>query len=141
VRARMAEVLAAKQELHDDLVMLSGMGLGAEQLGVEAALEVGVPYVAVLAFPGQEAVWPADAKDHFRALVDKAHAEVLLQAKEPPNKQGVSAALSRRDAWLARNAAEALVVWDGEDPGAGRTVRSLREHLGEEEVWVLDPNE
>ena len=141
VRGRLTEVLEAKRQLHPDLVVLSGMGLGAEQLGAEAAVEVGVPHVAVLAFPGQESVWPADARDRFRHLLDKAHTQVLLQAKAPAGKQAASAALSRRDAWLARNAAEALVVWDGADPAVGRTVRSLREHLGEEEVWVLDPAE
>jgi hypothetical protein len=34
-----------------------------------------------------------------------------------------------------------VVVWDGEDDGVGRLVRSLRDHLGEEEVWVIDPAE
>ena len=48
-------------------------------------------------------------------------------------------ALSRRDAFLARHANEAIVVWDGEDDLVGRQVRSLRDHLGEEEVWVVVP--
>ena len=43
------------------------------------------------------------------------------------------------DAWLGRHGAEAIVVWDGEDPAVGRTVRSLQDHLGEDEVWVLEP--
>ena len=141
VRSRLAEVLAAKRRLHPDLVVLTGMGLGTEQLAAEAALEAGVPYVAVLAFPGQDAMWPADTKERFARLLDKAHAQVLLQAKLPSGRQAVSGALSRRDAWLARNAEEAIVVWDGDDALVGRLVRSLRDHLGEEEVWVLDPHQ
>ena len=140
VRARLAEVLAAKRQVHPDLVVLTGMGLGTEQLAAEAALEVEVPYVAVLAFPGQDAVWPAAARERFAALVDKAHAQVLLRDRTPTGKQAVSAALARRDAWLARHAEEALVVWDGDDAPVGRIVRSLRDHVGEEDVWVLDPN-
>jgi len=31
------------------------------------------------------------------------------------------------------------VVWDGKDPAVGRTVRSLQDHLGEEQVWILEP--
>jgi ribonuclease HI len=139
VRRRFGEVLAAKRELHPDLVVLSGMGLGAEQLAVEAALEVGVPYVAVLAFPGQDAPWPSEVRERFRSLLDKAHAQVLLQSKAPDTRQGVAGAMSRRDTWLARHAQEAVVVWDDEDAAVGRTVRTLREHLGEEEVWVLRP--
>jgi hypothetical protein len=30
-------------------------------------------------------------------------------------------------------------VWDGEDASIGSQVRSLRDHLGEEEVWVVEP--
>ena len=141
VRAKLAQVLEAKRQLHPELVVLTGMGLGAEQLAAEAALEAGIPYVAVLAFPGQDAVWPSDARDHFRHLLDKAHSQVLLQSQEPNGKQAAAGALSRRGAWLARSAAEAVVVWDGEDDGVGRLVRSLRDHLGEEEVWVIDPAE
>ena len=141
VRSRLAVILAAKHQLHPELVVLTGMGLGAEQLAAEATLEVGVPFVAVLAFPGQESVWPADTRQRFHHLLDKAHTQVLMQAAPPAGKQVAAAALSRRDAWLARNAAEAVMVWDGEDPAVGRAVRSLRDHLGEEEVWVLDPAE
>ncbi|HEX2064036.1 MAG TPA: ribonuclease H, partial [Acidimicrobiales bacterium] len=36
VRARLAEILEAKLQLHPDLVVLTGLGLGAEQLGAEA---------------------------------------------------------------------------------------------------------
>jgi len=30
-----------------------------------------------------------------------------------------------------------VLVWDGEDERIGRLVRSFRDHLGEEEVWVV----
>ncbi|MGI8684466.1 MAG: RNase H family protein [Acidimicrobiales bacterium] len=139
VRRRLGEVLAAKKELHPDLVVLSGMGLGAEQLAVEAAHEAGVPYVAVLAFPGQDSPWPSDVRDRFQRMLDKAHAQVILQSTTPDTRQGVAGAMSRRDTWLARHASEAVVVWDGTDPAVGRTVRTLQDNLGEEDVWVLEP--
>ena len=53
----------------------------------------------------------------------------------------MESALARRDAWLARHAHEAVVVWDGQDPATGKLVRSLRDHLGEEDVWILSPAE
>ena len=141
VRDKLAQILRAKRQLHPNLVVLTGMGLGAEQLAADAALEAEVPYVAVLAFPGQDAVWPQQSRERFARLLDKAHAQVLLQAKTPSGKQAAAGALSRRDAWLARSAEEAVVVWDGDDAAVGRLVRSLRDHLGEDEVWVLDPHE
>jgi hypothetical protein len=47
--------------------------------------------------------------------------------------------MARRDAWLGRQADEAIVVWDGADPAIGRQVRLLQGRLGEEEVWILTP--
>ena len=139
VRSRLAEILSAKAGLHPDLMVLTGLGLGAEQLGAEAALEAKVPFFAVLAFPGVDAVWPASSRRCFEKLRVAAAGEVVLQRAAPTDRAGAGGALARRDAWLARHASEALVVWDGEDPSVGRLVRSLRDHLGEEEVWVVEP--
>ena len=138
-RDRMAEVLVAKRQLHPDLAVLTGLGLGAEQLGAEAAAAAGVPYVAVLAYPDPHSVWPSAAKRRFEELLAGATGRIVLQARPPATKQQAGAALRRRDAWLAGNAHEALVVWDGHDPDVGRLVRALQDALGEEEVWVLDP--
>ena len=139
VAAKLAEILAAKKELHDDLVVLTGGGLGAEQLGAEAAAAVGVPYVLVLPYPDPDSLWPKASRDRFATLLAAADGVVLLQAKAPETKQKAGAALARRDAWLARHADEALVVWDGKDPFVGRLVRSLHDHVGEDEVWVVEP--
>lgn len=135
----LTEIIDAKAQVHPDLVVLTGLGLGAEQLGAEAADHAGVPYVAVLPYPEQESVWPAASKQRYRALLDKAQTTVQLQNKRPETKQQAGAALARRDGWLARNADEAVAVWNGDDPFVGRLVRSLQDHLGETEVWVVDP--
>jgi ribonuclease HI/uncharacterized phage-like protein YoqJ len=139
LRDRLAEILAAKLELQPDLTVLSGLGLGAEQLGAEAALRAGVPLVGVLAFPGMDEVWPAASRERFAKLLAGAASQILLQHKKPISKQGAGGAFARRDAWLARNSAEAIVVWDGEDPAVGRTVRSFQDRLGEAEVWIVEP--
>ena len=139
VRKKLAEILAAKKELHPDLVVMSGGGLGAEQLGMEAAASVGVPYVAVLPYPSPDSMWPAPSRERFSSLIAGADGVVLLQAKLPETKQKAGAALARRDAWLARHADEALVVWDGADATVGRLVRSMRDHVGELDVWVVEP--
>ena len=123
------------------LVVATGLALGAEQLGAEAASATGVPYVAVLPYPDPDTVWPPTSQKRFRELLDGAAATVVLETRTPASKQMAGAALRRRDAWLARHAAEALVVWDGEDADVGRLVRSLTDALGEEEVWVVPPAE
>jgi ribonuclease HI len=138
VRRQITEILVAKRELHADLVVLTGLGLGAEQLGAEAALEAGVPFVAVLPYPDQESVWPEAGKDRYRDLLANAQSTVLLQARAPDTRQKAGAALARRDAWLVRHAHEAVVVWDGSDDRIGRLIRSLEERLPDD-VWVITP--
>ena len=138
VREQLRRILAAKRVVNPNLVVLTGLGLGTEQLGAEAAVAVDVGYVAVLAFPSQEQVWPASTRERYRRLLEGATGQVLLQAKAPESKQSAGMALRRRDAWLARHAHEAVVVWDGEDAAVGSQVRSLRDHLGEEDVWVVE---
>ncbi|MCU4184270.1 hypothetical protein K6U06_07845 [Acidiferrimicrobium sp. IK] len=137
-RARLAEIVAAKAELHPDLVVMTGMGLGAEQLGAEAAADAGVPFIAVLPFPEQQRMWSGEVQRRFASLLERAAGVTVLEGRAPENRQRAGGALARRDAWLARHADEAIVVWDGTDAAVGRALRSLQDHLGEENVWVLE---
>src|SRR2546423_1499804 len=92
-----------------------GQGAGKEpreRLGAEAALDAGVPFVGVVAFPDQQSVWPAESQRRYESLLRKARDVITLQQKRPESKQAAGGALARRDAWLARNAHEALAVWD-----------------------------
>ena len=139
VRAKLAEVLAAKRQLQPDLVLLTGLGLGAEQLAAEAAAQAGVPHVAVLPYPDPDSQWPSSSRKVFGALLEGARSVILLQDKPPATKQLAGAALRRRDAWLARHAHEAIAVWDGQDATVGRAVRALQDALGEDDVWVVTP--
>jgi len=139
VRSQLAALLAAERQLHPDVVVLTGLGLGAEQLAAEAAAAAGVPYVVVLPYPEQDALWPVDARREYERLLAASTGQVVLQAKPPQTRQLAGAALRRRDAWLARNADEAVIVWDHEDPIVGRLVRSLQDALGEEQVMIIEP--
>lgn len=140
VRTRLQQIIEAKAALHDDLVVVTGLRLGAEMLGAEAAIEAGVPFTAVLPYPNPESVWPKASQLHFEKLLDQAHDVITLQKKAPETKQKAGAALTRRDAWLARNASEAVLVWDRTDAALGKLARSLEDHLGDD-VWILDPGE
>ena len=107
VRERLAEILKAKRRMHADLVVLTGLGLGAEQIGAEVAAAAGVPYVAVLPYPDQDAVWPAAGRQRFAKLLELAAARLggrRARRRPPATKQAAGGALARRDAWLGRQA-------------------------------------
>ncbi len=138
VRAQLQEILSAKAAMQHDLVVLSGARLGAEMLGAQAALAAGVPYVLVLPYPDPHLVWPQTEQAEFGRLVEGAQDVITLQKKAPEDKQKARGAIGRRDAWFARNAKEAVIVWDNDDADVGRLVRSMQDSLGELDVWVLD---
>lgn len=139
VRSRLADILRAKAQVDAELVVATGLGLGAEQLGAEAAVEAEIPYIAVLAFPDPDSVWPDSSRRRFRELLDGAE-HVIIRTKKPPrSKQQAGAALGQRDAWLAAHNHEAVVVWDGADRSLGKTVRTLEESL--DDVWIVNPSD
>jgi uncharacterized phage-like protein YoqJ len=139
VRERIEGALRAMVEVDGPLTVVSGLRLGAEQLGAEAALALELPLVAVLPFPNPDAPWPADSRRWFADVLAAADVAVTLEAKEPPTKQLAGAAIGRRDAWLARNVDAAVVVWDQEDELVGRQVRTLEDHLGADQVLFVAP--
>ena len=139
VRSRLAEVLAALREVDGPLTVVSGLRLGAEQLGAEAALERGLPVVAVLPYPAPDSPWPPESRRRFAGLVAQAQKTVTLDRKAPTSKQAAGMALGKRDDWLARQVDAAVVVWDQEDATIGRLVQVLEDHLGAEHVLFVQP--
>ena len=140
VKGRLHDILVAKAQIEPGLTVVSGLRLGAETLGAEVAVEAGLPLVVVLPYPDPQSVWPAASQARFSALVDQATEVVVLQKRVPATKQQAGAALARRDAWLARNVDEAVLVWDRSDPVLKRLAVTLEDRLGDD-VWVVDPTE
>ncbi len=131
---RIQEILAAKRVLHPDLHVVSGLRLGAELLAAESALAEGIPLVAVLPFPDADSPWPEASRRRFAQVRKAAAVELLLERKVPDSKAKIAGSLRRRDAWLARNLDEALVLWNGVEPFVDRLVKTLQDHLGDD-VW------
>lgn len=138
VQRRLGELLSAKRQLHPDLVVLTGLRLGAEQLAAEAARDVGVPYVAILPYPDPHRVWPSVSQARFAELLAHAEGAVTLERKVPADKAAAGAALARRDGWLMKHADEAVLVWDGQDKVLASVHRKLEAALGDD-VWTLAP--
>jgi ribonuclease HI len=139
VRRKMIDILRAKKELHPDLVVATGLGLGTEMLAAEAAAAAAVPFVAVLAFEGIDAKWPQATRRRFRELLDDAGATVVVSSEAPKSGAEFGKAMGRRDDWLTRHATEAIVVRRSDDRTLGDVHRKLERTLGDDEVWVLEP--
>jgi ribonuclease HI len=138
VRRKLTEILTGLRAVHPDLVVLTGLSLGAEQLGAEAAAAANVPYVAVLPFPEADAVWPAASRAAFQRLVAGAVSTLVMSNAKPTSKQAAGMALGRRDDWLRTHANGALAVWDGRDRTIGSTVKALERRIPDD-VWIVPP--
>ena len=139
VRGRMGDLFAAMREVDGPFTVVSGLRLGAEQLGAEAALERGLPVVAVLPYPEPDSPWPPESRRRFAGLVAQAKKSITLDRKAPTSKQGAGIALGKRDDWLAGQVDAAVVVWDQEDRTVGRLVQVLEDRLGPDQVLLVQP--
>ena len=138
-RRQLVTIFQAKRQMSPDLVVLTGLRLGAEMVAAEAAVEAGVPFVGVLPFPGVEKVWSESLRRQFDELSGQARSVVTLEKKVPSDRAGAGQALRRRDAWLTRAADEAvLVLGDDGDGALAKLRRSLDDHFGDD-LWVVEP--
>ncbi len=137
VRRRLRQVIEAKHSLDPDLVVLTGLRLGAETLGAEAARLAGVPYVVVLPYPDPDSRWPDATRARFSDLVASAAATVQLEKKVPESPQRAGQAIDRRNGWFRKVADEALIVWDGVERRISKVVDDF-ERAMPDDVWVID---
>ncbi len=138
VRRQLTEILVAKAELNPELIVLTGLRLGAEMLAAEAAAEAELRYVAVLPFPDPEIKWPAPTRRRFQELLGEASAVVQLEKKVPADNRAAGQALDRRNGWLRKTATEAIVVWDQAEPRVGKIVGGLEQAMPDD-VWIINP--
>ncbi len=139
LRGKVAQILGAKAQMDSELVVLTGLRPGAEQVAALAAADADVPYVVVLPYPDPVAGFSPVDREQFEALAAGARSVVTLEAKRPADKAGKTAALARRDGWLRSVSVGALVVTDSSvtvgDNGNEQLAKFVRA-LGDE-VWEL----
>jgi uncharacterized phage-like protein YoqJ len=100
---------------------------------------MGIPYLALVPFPGQERRWPAQSRETY-AKVLAAAAGVLVVTPDPPlDAEGAVTALHARNDRLCAVADELIAIWDGSRGGTASCVRNWR-HIGNELRAHIDPD-
>ena len=139
VRTKLAEMMVGLHVVHPDLVVLTGLDLGAEMLAAEAATEANVPYIAVLPYPNPDTKWPELTRARYRRARDGASQIVTLGKHEPRTRQEAGKAIGTRNTALVAVAEGALVVWDENDRNVGDLIRSLEKRIPDDFI-VLVPS-
>jgi len=97
--------------------VITGMALGWDTALAEAAIEIGLPFVAAIPFIGQESRWPTGSKQIYRALLARA-ARVKVVCPG-----GYSAeAMQRRNVWMCEKAELTLALWNNEPGGTANYI-------------------
>lgn len=92
--------------------IFSGMAIGWDTALAIAALDLGVPLIAVVPFKGQESIWPKHAQDRYH--------EILKQCAEVVYVCDGGFAIHKfheRDKWMVEHADEMIALWDGQEKG------------------------
>jgi uncharacterized phage-like protein YoqJ len=112
--------LAIREALqrHKPEKVISGMALGVDQWAAQAAIDLGIPFIAAVPFKGQETVWPEASQMEYQLLLAKA-AQVFIVS------EGAYAAwkMHKRNTFMVDNCDLLLAVWNGSDGGTADCVR------------------
>ena len=124
VKKALADVLTSLKD--PDLVCLSGMALGFDQDAAAVCISLGVPFIAVVPFVGQDATWPFSSRKVYRDLLDHAQSEVVVcPGGYAPFK------MQKRNEYLVDNSDLLIACWDGSPGGTANCVH-YAEKVGRE---------
>lgn len=104
VKTKLRELL----ETRPDLEVYSGMALGFDQMACEAALSLGVPFVAIVPCDGQDSLWSDSQKARYQELLALA-SNVVVVSPGPYQAWKMHA----RNGWIVKNSDELIIHWDG----------------------------
>ena len=107
---------------HKPEVVVTGMALGWDLAIADAARKEGIPYIAALAFKGQESNWSDEDKRKYKILLD--FADEVHVSSETPSKS----AYLDRDRWVVDSSDYMIALWNKEKTGGtAYTVRYANE--------------
>lgn len=101
---------------------ISGMALGTDPWGAEAAMDAGLRVVAAVPCRDQQSVWPLESQTRYLRLLRQC-SEVEYVHDEPY----VRGCLQERNSWMLDRAELMVAVWDGlRSGGTWDTVSKVR---------------
>jgi uncharacterized phage-like protein YoqJ len=137
VRDNLRVVLGGLQGREPELVGVTGMALGGDQIFADICIELGIPFIAVVPFKGQESRWPEASQARYNALLRKAKKVVIVDEIPSYHSDKFGGKMALRNKWMVDHSDQALAVWDGSEGGTGNAVTFLRKKG--RKILRLDP--
>lgn len=115
---------------------ISGMALGWDQLGAEACVELGIPFIAAIPFKTQAQMWSREQQIHYKWLLARAQDQIIVS----PGGYTVQK-MQFRNVWmvdqLEKNRDWLVAGWNGTDGGTKNTLDYAR--VTEKDILILNP--
>lgn len=122
IQMRLTQLAIAAFIRFDPDHVVSGMALGWDTAIANAALDLGIPLIAMIPFVGQEKKWPVAAQKIYHEILDAA---MLVEVSAPggyaPEK------MQLRNMNMVNSCDILLALWNGSDGGTANCVRYARE--------------
>ncbi|MBV9689647.1 MAG: NUDIX hydrolase [Ktedonobacteraceae bacterium] len=118
VAQRFREILVSYQQLGQDVVLFSALAMGADQLFVRTAFEVGIPVEVVIPCADYEAIFPlGTARDEYERLLRACRTIHRLSTERCSDETYLAAGH-----WLVEHCDLMVLAWNGLPPkGRGGT--------------------
>lgn len=124
-------------EHHEPFTVVSGMAIGWDQAIAKAAMDLTIPYVAVVPFEGYEGRWPPETQKLYRKMLDQAQAVEVFDRRPGSylgKQEAVAALMKRNEALLsyAQGVPDHVIaaLWNGETAGGTFYTVRAAEKLG-----------
>jgi uncharacterized phage-like protein YoqJ len=101
--------------------VISGMALGWDQALAEAAIDLGIPFIAAVPFEGQQNKWPMPSRIAYQILLRKAKEVVIV-------KEGGYATwkMQKRNVWMVDRSTTVLALWSGSSGGTKNCIEHAK---------------
>lgn len=113
---RIYDELAAivqRNKTKPDLTLITGMALGVDTLFAWVAIDLRVPFIAAIPFPGQEKQWPATSQKVYQDIIKHP----LCTIKYVSMGEYSSQKMQIRNQWMVDECDGLIAVWDGTPGG------------------------
>jgi len=135
-----------------NVTLITGMALGIDTLFAQIAIELDIPFIAIIPFKGQENVWRKESKLVYYNILRKADKIWIVdesryaEAKEwnsyiqiPLSKIAAVNLMDLRNRCVVDNCDILIAVWDGTSGGTANCIKYARS-IGKEPT-IINPKE
>lgn len=111
------EELNSRLSENPDLIIVSGMAIGADQLLAEVCVELSIKYVACIPFEGQDSKWTSSDKNNWSELLKKAWQVNLVSLRPPSDYYEAVRMLHQRNQYMVDLSDSVIALFNGVKKG------------------------